>query len=54
MTNNIFDPDDELYDDDTVDADEAYPRNDNIEFLDEFFAYYEKYAREDADDALGS
>ena len=54
MTKLYCDPDDELYVDDTVDADEEYPRNSDIEFLDELFAFYEKYAREDVEDALGS
>ena len=47
-------PDDELYNDEVADVDEEYPREDNIEFLDELFAFYEKYASEDVEDALGS
>jgi len=53
------DPDDELYDDDSHHADEEYPRDEksvlsNVEFLDQFFSYYESYTREEEDDALGS
>tara|TARA_Y100001963_G_C6618242_1_gene370421 strand:- start:227 stop:400 length:174 start_codon:yes stop_codon:yes gene_type:complete len=50
----LCDPDDELYDDDTIDVDEEYPRANDIEFLDQLFSLYEKYAREDAEDAMGS
>mgnify|MGYP003638445933 CR=1 FL=1 len=53
------DPDEELYDDDSHHADEEYPRNeksvlDNIEFLDQFFSYYENYARKEVEDEMGS
>jgi len=53
------DPDDEIYDDDTLDADEEYPRNsqrirENIEFFDQFLSYCENYAREEVEDEMGS
>jgi hypothetical protein len=54
MSSFNCEPDDELYSDETADADEEYPREDNIKFLDELFAFYEKYASEDVEDALGS
>ena len=54
MEHSCYDPDDELYDDETVDVEEEYPREDDIQFLDELFAFYEQYTFEDSEDALGS
>ena len=49
-----FDPGDELYDDETVDVEEEYPREDDLQFLDELFDFYEQHTHEDSEDALGS
>jgi hypothetical protein len=49
-----YEPDDELYDDETVDADEEYPREDDLQLLDDLLAFYERYTFEDSEDALGS
>ena len=50
-----YDPHDELHDNDTVEVDLEYPRDNEVAFLDQLFAYYEKYTYEDLEeDALGS
>lgn len=59
MSHLNCDPGDEIYDDDTLDADEEYPRDthrirENIEFLDQFLSYYENYARKEIEDEMGS
>ncbi len=54
MKHSCYDPDDELYDDETVDVEEEYPREDDLQFLDELFGFYDRYTFEDTEDELGS